>query len=301
MKLQISLIFLLLISTVSNVPACLNEAEPMVPKQQIEVDGLSATDFYKQFVTHKDRAYWEKLRYTLDSRDRRNSASWNPNDLAVAMLHLGEVKEALKILEDWEKRTPGQYFTAANLGTAYELNGENRKALEWITEGVKRNKDSHFGTEWLHVKILEAKIAMEKEPDWLKSHSVLGVELPKGLPTDHLGQKKTLAETEDALVYQLHERLEFIKPPEPVVAQLLDDLSRVFAQTRTPEHSKAVKDLALSYSADSRAPTSTGGGEIVSVGGNPYFFYGLGAAVALLLIGAGYALIRKRQNRATIR
>ena len=83
------------------------------------------------------------------------------------------MKEAIELLEELEKKSPGQYAVAANLGTAYELNGDNRKALEWIKKGVERNPESHFGTEWLHVKILEAKIAIEQNPEWLSNHSVL--------------------------------------------------------------------------------------------------------------------------------
>jgi hypothetical protein len=37
------------------------------------------------------------------------------------------VKEAVAILEELEDKRPGFYFTAANLGTAYELSGENEK------------------------------------------------------------------------------------------------------------------------------------------------------------------------------
>jgi len=50
-----------------------------------------------------------------------------------------------------------------DLGTAYELAGKNEPALRWIREGLRRNPNSHKGTEWLHVKILEAKIEQEKQ------------------------------------------------------------------------------------------------------------------------------------------
>lgn len=32
---------------------------------------------------------------------------------------------------------------------------------------------SNYGSEWLHVAILETKLAMAKDPAWLRSHSVL--------------------------------------------------------------------------------------------------------------------------------
>jgi hypothetical protein len=54
---------------------------------------------------------------------------------------------------------------AANLGTALELLGNKEEALHWIREGIRRNPQSHEGTEWLHAKILEAKIAAQKDAD----------------------------------------------------------------------------------------------------------------------------------------
>ena len=58
-----------------------------------------------------------------------------------------------------ERRYPGHHETAANLGTALELAGHDAPALQWIRIGIRRNADEHYGSEWLHVRILEAKIA----------------------------------------------------------------------------------------------------------------------------------------------
>jgi hypothetical protein len=134
------------------------------------------------------------------------------------------------------------------------LNGQNEKALEWIAEGVRRNREGHFGTEWLHVKILKAKIFLENSSEWLNSNSILGIEFPADSRpesdlsiSDDFGIKRNLPAIESALIYQLHERLEFVKPQEPVVADLLYDLSRIFKLTRSPEHSAAIKELAGQY------------------------------------------------------
>jgi hypothetical protein len=56
------------------------------------------------------------------------------------------------------------------------LTGKNEKALRWIREGLRRNPNSHSETEWLHVLILEAKIAAAKDPEWIKTHSVLALD-----------------------------------------------------------------------------------------------------------------------------
>src|SRR5690349_1631764 len=43
------------------------------------------------------------------------------SDYSAALMYLGRSKEAVALLEQLEKEKPGQYFIAANLGTAYEL------------------------------------------------------------------------------------------------------------------------------------------------------------------------------------
>ncbi|MCX7421427.1 MAG: tetratricopeptide repeat protein [Planctomycetia bacterium] len=83
------------------------------------------------------------------------------NDYAVMLVRAGELDEALAVLNEIEAVKPGLYATAANLGTVYELSGDVEKALHWIQEGIARNPKSHFGSEWIHVRILQAKHPQE--------------------------------------------------------------------------------------------------------------------------------------------
>jgi len=87
------------------------------------------------------------------------------SDLAVAFVHQGKYSEAIALLQELERRYPGKYQVAANLGTAFELSGDNKQALQWIREGIRRNPKSHEGTEWLHVAILEAKLGQRPAGD----------------------------------------------------------------------------------------------------------------------------------------
>jgi hypothetical protein len=73
------------------------------------------------------------------------------SDYAAVLIHRGG---ALKAVED---EHPGEYIVAANLGTAYELSGDMAQAHRWIGEGIVRNPGAHEGTEWLHLRILEAE------------------------------------------------------------------------------------------------------------------------------------------------
>ena len=155
------------------------------------------------------------------------------NDKAVALVKVGRLEEAVSLLLALEKKSTGHYSVAANLGTAYELQGKDELALEWIRKGIERNLDSHQGSEWLHVRILETKIKLKEQPDWLKNHSVAGLDFgqdalpsrpsPESLPLGNDGKPLSFLRAHAGLGYQLSERLRFGKPQDPVVADLLMD------------------------------------------------------------------------------
>jgi len=172
------------------------------------------------------------------------------SDHAALLVYQDRAQEAIAILEAVEKQHPGEYVVAANLGTAYELAGNNQEALRWIQEGIRRNPDAHEGTEWVHVKILEAKIARAGDPRWLETHTVLGLDFGNGivpvLPA-HLREPTDINDTTRALEYQLHERLGFVKPPEPIVGALLADLANLTAIDEIVEQALPIYDLALAY------------------------------------------------------
>jgi len=171
----------------------------------------------------------QEHRMELEKQYARSSDHETANDYAVALLYVGESKKAIALLQGIEKTHAGAYQTAANLGTAYELDGQDALALAWIKEGVRRNPKDHAGTEWLHVKILEAKLAIKQNPGWLADNHVLGIgfgkgalpEMPSRLPVDFLGKQISLDEARLALSHQLDERLKFVDPPDPVVGDLL--------------------------------------------------------------------------------
>ncbi len=181
--------------------------------------------------------------------DLRSSTNFDDrSDYSVALMYLGRYKEAVELLQKLEKENPGQYFIAANLGTAYELSGNNEEALHWIKEGIHRNPDSHKGTEWLHARILETKIAQEKDADYFKKHSVLELQAEDiGGSVTIDGQKFSSKEVADAIQYQLEERLQFVKPPNDVVANLLYDYAAIEAATATLESAEKLLQMAVEY------------------------------------------------------
>lgn len=192
----------------------------------------------------------------LEAAYREEPNLHHTNDLAVGRLLTGRYSEAISLLKEAEKRFPGQSIVAANLGTAYELSGNDAEALRWIREGVRRDPQEHDGTEWLHVEILEAKIALRRDPEWLRNNTVLGLNfgdaevpvMPARLPRNENGEARTPAEIGRAISYQMYERKRFVPPPNAVVADLYaarGDLS--YAMGRPARYRDSLGDPADDY------------------------------------------------------
>lgn len=199
-----------------------------------------------QWQRAKGKRGGDLTRMTLEQR----------NDYAVALLHLGQTGEALRILHDIERTKPGLYVTATNLGTAYELAGDNVRARHWILEGIRRNRHSHGGSEWLHVAILNAKLALAADPHYLQKRSVLNMDFgdaavpkrPTRVPLNNTRTKAlTLRETSDAIFRQMRERLQFVKAPDAIVGDVLFDYANLEMLTGTMESASALYDLAIKY------------------------------------------------------
>lgn len=166
----------------------------------------------------------------LDSLYKKTNNIEYLSDIGVVYIYLKQYDKAIKLYLDIEKRVPNRYSTASNIGTAYELNGQNEEALKWIQKALKIDPNSHHGSEWIHLNILKAKIGGE---GFYNSKSLLNVDFgnntePKaGL--DSIGQENLL----DALYFQLNERITFVKPKDKIVAQLIFDFGNIlFLQKR---------------------------------------------------------------------
>ena len=179
----------------------------------------------------------------------------NLNDVAVGLVHMGKPKEAITLLQQLERGNPGKYQTAANLGTAYELSGDNEQALKWIREGIRRNPKSHEGTEWLHVRILEAKL--NRRPAGDAGHSLLGLDFgmgplpsrPTKFPSGNDGMPVKLSALGLALRYQLVERTHFVAAPDPMVAALLTDWAHLELIAGDRQAARVLYEKAARYGA----------------------------------------------------
>ena len=255
-----SLVLVFILSIVGLCPAhkvhaCINSYGPEPPyRKPIEISELPSSLYVEALQSGSqagtdDLSHLEHHAREGDYRDQTN--------YAVALIQRGDFEPAIKILQEVERTKPGEYMTASNLGTVYELRDQLELAKEWIDKGIKRDPKSHAGTEWLHSRILETKLAMKTNSDLLASGSVLGADfgrrsspaLPGEPIKDAVGQPLSMREVQQALEYQLRERLAFVKPPDPIVADLLFALGNVLTVSDHPGHAAEVYALSETYGA----------------------------------------------------
>lgn len=206
------------------------------------------------------RPYWspgfyrEGLRVArMDSLQRLGMAKMDYrtlSDYAVMCLKRGLYREAIELLEPLFTAHPQEYNIVANLGTAYELNGEPEKALPLLRKAVALMPASHYASEWIHIKVLEQKLGSQQYQQVID----LGI---KDFSQWIIDKKYVFPRPADSLLlqlaYQLHERIGFVAPPDTVVGQLVLDFADIVAKHIARDSAVAFYDYAVQY-----APTLQG-------------------------------------------
>ena len=209
-------------SCIYQAKACMNEYRTL----------LSGEVIYKRYkhgyikLKDVDKSSLQKKADALLAAYKRTDSIKYYSDYANALVYLGSYQKAKSIYIEIEKNHPNLYRTASNLGTVYELLGENKLALQWIKEGIQRNAASHHYSEWIHVKILEHKLSGVGNTD----HSILQLDFGQDDKPSNPSQYD-LKKLEKQIRLQLKERLFFIKPPNAIMGNIYFDLGNVLAQT----------------------------------------------------------------------
>jgi hypothetical protein len=229
-RLTLAFLFSLLLS----IPciACLNEYR----NANTEALKLPLRQLNDSMIRHFDHGT-----ITLELQTRLQAGLWNfrdSSDAAVLMIKAGEVFHALAILRENFRTHPGEYTIAANLGTAYELAGENDSALKYIRRGMQLNPQSHNGSEWVHERILKTKISLSGDPDWLSTHTVLDLShhmfREEMNYTGELKRGNAQVDTIRAIIYQLKERIPFTSAPDLIMCSITNDLAEITRLGTTP-------------------------------------------------------------------
>lgn len=155
------------------------------------------------------------------------------NDYGVLLIYAHQFDQAIQIFQRIEKLHPNLAKTAANLGTAYELAGQSEKAKYWIEQGIQRDPNIHQGSEWIHVKILDAKIQQQKDSTWIQRHDVLGLDF--GQAAEPKAKVKTVQfqhkhyDLDKILLHsqtQMDQRLRFVDH-DPISAEIIFNMANI--------------------------------------------------------------------------
>ncbi len=170
-----------------------------------------------------DSKKYSKVKNQLDSLYKKTNDISYLSDIGVLLIIEKKYQEAIELYINIEKQFPNRYSTASNLGTIYELIGNDESALFWIEKSVKINPKSHYNSEWIHINILKAKI----DNSLVNSKFLIGKDFGNELhPTSKLS-KEELRKLRMALFYQLNERITFIKDKDKIIALLLFELGNI--------------------------------------------------------------------------
>ena len=171
------------------------------------------------------------------------------SDVGVVLILQKKYNEAIKLYNEIEKSHPNRYSTASNLGTIYELTGDNINALKWIEKSVKINTKSHNGSEWIHVNILKAKV---NGLNFL-SQNIINTDFSfESFPKTDL-TKNNLSSLRFQIYFQLNERMSFIKEKDKSIAVLLFDLANIdYLLGKKSSQYKELYKMAIDYGFDKK-------------------------------------------------
>ncbi len=213
---------MILISTLFETRACLNGESKMLKDNTFLYEDMEGNVPYGH-IFNGDEGLEIGIR-RLDSLYKATKDLDYLSDKGLLLILLKQTDAAIKLYLEIEKLSPNRYSTASNIGTAYELIGDDKNALKWIKRSIEIDEKSHNGSEWIHVKILEAKINGNNS---INTSFLLNTDFGNdSIPRSKL-TKDELLKLSNSLYFQLNERVSFVAPKEKIVAQLLFDLGNI--------------------------------------------------------------------------
>ena len=208
-------LYLLLVLS-AKAPACINA-------YAVDVFGnypaLSLSEI-RDLRLHSYSGKIEEWKAFVEEYFTKGPADWEYlNELAVCDIFTGNYAAAKKKLFSAISIKGLNYRISANLGVLYELSGNTDSAYYYTKKAYELDHSSHNGSEWIHLKILEAEIKEARSPGWLGKHPILNAD--SALSVEECNR----------MIYQLdlqlHERMLLVKPRNIFVADLLVTLGRL--------------------------------------------------------------------------
>lgn len=190
-----------------------------------------------------DRSELEEFIKTRELRLSKHALDSTDADLVAAYFYMKDFSRALKLSEKLYTKFPNTYNVVINHAVALELNERYEEALKILKKAIKINPDSHHGSEWMHVKILEFLVSGSND----YSRSILGFDfgndtIPK--PVAKVGINMV------GLEFQLNERIYFVKKPNKLFGSLLFDLGNLVILNKWEAFAPDIFGSAREYGFD---------------------------------------------------
>ena len=191
-------------------------------------------EFSKEYVTAVDLSKKELYDYK------------DLSDISIHLCRLGRVQEALKLLKWLHEKYPNEYKIVSNLGTTYELAGDLDKAQEYLLKAIEMNPNSHHGSEWFHLKILNAKKHWNNDVNWLLENNIL--DLGNDIEIDFGNDSyKAFRDTVIHIKIQLKERIPFTPENDIIMAKILIEYGDYLATHFSVRQAGVIYRMANTY------------------------------------------------------
>ncbi len=142
-------------------------------------------------------------------------------DYGVLKVYQGKYAQAEEIFAKIIQKWPEKYEACANYGTILEVNGKLEEALKWLKKAIEISPNSHEGSEWLHLAIIEDKLTKHKQ---ISGAKLTGQDFGNEAEPKPVVDRPATRKLQKDLFYQLNERMTFIEPKDPYIAALLFEL-----------------------------------------------------------------------------
>ena len=111
------------------------------------------------------RFFYEHRVTAMKAKLVAKSDDWDAMDnLAVAHAKLDDLDAAVAVMRDKERRHPGQYTTASNLGTFYMFQGDLPVAVVQLKRALAINPNAHFGREEYQLRLADFLLQAKSAP-----------------------------------------------------------------------------------------------------------------------------------------
>lgn len=151
------------------------------------------------------------------------------SDYGAYLLMRGNFKEGMEIFRQLQLRYPDIYEINANLAVAFEVNGEIDSAIHFQKTAMKLKPSAHDNSEWLHLKILEARKQLLQNSDWCIHNNVTEIEAES--IKNYKYQSHETGEVPfvfSNFIAQLNERMPFSFAEDKVMGKLFLELGSAY-------------------------------------------------------------------------